>query len=73
MIFKCWRSILPASYPKLDEEEGVLGPTLIELLEATLLLRELVIDLADVHSLQQRVTVRGIRLPDVHEEVFAIL
>lgn len=65
--------ILPASYPKFDEEEGVLGPTLIELFEATFLLRELVIDLADVHGLQQRITVRGVRLADVHKEVFAVL
>lgn len=64
---------LPAAYPKLDEKEGVLGPTLIELLEATFLLRKLVVDLADVHGLQQRVAVRGVRLADVHEEVFAVL
>lgn len=64
---------LPAAYPKFDEEEGVLGPTLIELLEAAFLLRKLVVDLADVYGLQQRVAVRGVRLADVHEEVFAVL
>lgn len=63
----------PAAYPKLDEKEGVLGPTLIELLEAAFLLGKLVVDLADVHGLQQRVAVRGVRLADVHEEVFAVL
>lgn len=64
---------LLAAYPKLDEKEGVLWATLIELLEATFLLRKLVVDLADVHGLQQRVAVRGVRLADVHEEVFAVL
>lgn len=64
---------LQDSYPELDQEKGVLGPPLIELLQATFLLRELVIDLADVHCLQQRVAVRGVRLSNVHKEVLAIL
>jgi len=38
--------------PELDEEEGVPGPLLVELLQPARLLRELVLDLPHVHRLQ---------------------
>ena len=44
-----------AAHPELDEEEGIGGPFLIELLQATLLLRELVIYLTHIHCLPGRV------------------
>ena len=44
-----------AAHPELDEEEGVGGPLLIELLQATLLLGELVVYLTHIHCLQGRV------------------
>lgn len=63
----------PLPHPELDQEESVLRAFLIELLEASLLLRELVIDLPDVHRLQQGVTVGRVGLTDVDKQVFAIL
>ena len=60
------------TYPELDQEEGVLWPLLVELLQAALLLRELVVDLPDVHRLQHRVAVARVRLADVHEKVFML-
>ena len=44
-----------AAHPELDKEEGVGGPLLIELLQATLLLGELVVYLTHIHCLQGRV------------------
>lgn len=61
------------THPEFDEEESVLGAFLIKLLEAALLLWELVVDLPDVHSLQQRVTVGRVGLSNVDEQVFAVL
>ena len=52
-------------YPELDQNEGVLWALLIELLQPTLLLRELVVDLSDVHCLQEGVAVGRVHLTDV--------
>lgn len=46
---------------------------LIKLFEPALFLRELIIDLPNVHSLQERVTIRGVGLPNVDKQVFAVL
>ena len=40
--------------PELDEEEGLLGSLLVQLLQPLLLLGELVLDLPHVHRLQQQ-------------------
>lgn len=47
------------SYPELYKEEGIGWPLFKELLQAPFLLRELVIDLPDVHRLEVGVTVAG--------------
>ncbi len=64
---------MTCTHPKFDEEEGVLRALLVQLLESSRLLGELVVDLSDVHRLQQRVAVRGVGLADVHKQVFAVL
>lgn len=58
--------------PELDEEEGRLGTLVVELLEATLLLREFVVYLPDVDSLEKGIGV-GRRAAYVHEQVPVIL
>lgn len=67
-----WQIII-TTYPELYKEESILGPFLIKLFEPTLLLRELVVDLPNVHSLKERIAVGGIGLSDVDEQVFAVL
>lgn len=62
-----------SAHPELDEEEGIRGPLLVELLQATLLLGEFVVDLTHIHRLQGRVREGGVRLADVHKQVFAVL
>lgn len=64
---------MTSTHPEFDEEERVLGAFLIKLFEAALLLWELVVNLPDVHSLQQGVTVRGVGLSNVDKQVFAVL
>lgn len=49
----------PFSYPEFDKEEGVSWPPFKELLQAPFLLRELVIDLPDIHCLEVGVIVAG--------------
>lgn len=51
-----WRS-LSRAYPELHEKKGIGRSPFKELLESTLFLWELVIDLADVHGFQVGVTV----------------
>lgn len=63
----------PSAYPELHQEEGVRGPPFKQLLEATLLLWEFVIDLADVHGFEVGVIVAWARLADVHKQVLAVL
>lgn len=61
------------THPEFNQEESVLRAFLIELFESTLLLRELVVDLPDVHSLKEWVTVGGVGLPNVDKQMFAVL
>jgi len=61
------------THPELDQVESVLGALAEQLFEAALLLRELVIDLPDVHTLQQRVAVARAALADVHKQVLVVL
>ena len=56
--------------PEFDQEEGVLRPLLVQLLQAAGLLRELVVDLLHVHRFEERV--RWL-LCYVHEQVLVIL
>ncbi len=60
-------------YPELDEKEGVVRPFIKQLLQASFLLRELVVDLPDVHRLQIGVAVARVGLADVHEQVLVEL
>lgn len=62
-----------STHPEFYEEEGVLRAFPKQFLQATLLLRKLVVDLTNVHRFKQRVTVRMVGMPDVHEEVFVVL
>lgn len=61
------------THPELDQEEGVGGPTVIELSKAPLFLRELVIDLPDIHALKRRCSRAGAVLADVYKEVPLVL
>lgn len=61
------------AYPEFNKEECVLRAFLIKLFETALLLRKLVIDLPDVHSLEERVAVRGVGLSNVDKQMFAVL
>ena len=55
------------TYPELHKEKGIGRSAFKELLEATLLLGELVVDLVDVHGFEVGVTVAGARLANVHK------
>lgn len=61
------------AYPELHEEKGVGRSPFKELLETTLPLGELVVNLADVHGFEVGVAVAGARLADVHEQVLIVL
>lgn len=61
------------SYPELDQEESIVWPFVKKLLQASLLLRELVVDLPNVHRLQTGVAVAGVGLADVYEQVLVKL
>lgn len=50
-----------------------MWPFVKKLLQASLLLRELVVDLPDVHRLQTGVAVAGVGLADVYEQVLVKL
>lgn len=61
------------THPELNQEESVLRAFLIQVLESSFLLGKLVVDLSDVHGLQQRVAVGGVSLANVDEQMFAVL
>lgn len=61
------------AHPELDQVESVLWALAEQLLEASLLLGELVVDLPDVHTLQQGVAVTRATLADVHKQVLVVL
>lgn len=62
-----------SAHPELDQVEGVLRPLVEQLLQAPLLLGELVVDLPDVDALQQGVAVARAALADVHKQVLVVL
>lgn len=62
-----------STHPEFYEEEGVLRALSKQLLQATFLFRKFVIYLTNVHGFKQRVTVRMVGVPNVHEEVFVVL
>lgn len=62
-----------STHPEFYEEEGVLRALSKQLLQATFLFRKFVIYLTNVHRFEQRVTVRMVGVPNVHEEVFVVL
>ena len=66
----CWTV---ETHPELHQEESVLRSFAKQLFQSPLLLRELVINLTDVHGLKKGVAVRVIRLTDVHKEVLIVL
>lgn len=61
------------THPEFYEEESILRPLPKELLQAALLFREFVINLTNVHRLEQGVAVRMVGVSNVHEEVFIVL
>lgn len=61
------------AHPELNQVESVLRTLAEQLLEPALLLGELVVDLPDVHTLQQGVTVTWAALADVHKQVLVVL
>lgn len=65
--------ITRVTYPEFNQEESVLRALLVQLLESSFLLWKLVVDLSDVHGLQQRVAVGGVSLANVDKQVFAVL
>lgn len=60
-------------YPELDEKESVVWPFVKQILQASLLLWELVVDLPDVHRLQIGVAVAWVGLADVYKQVLVEL
>ena len=61
------------THPEFNQEECVLRAFLIKLFEPALLLRELVVDLPDVYSLEEWVAVGGVGLSNVDKQMFAVL
>jgi len=53
------------THPEFYKEKSVLRAFFIKLFKPAFLLRELVVDLPDVHSLEERIAVGGIALSDV--------
>lgn len=62
-----------STHPEFDKEEGVLRALSKQFFQATFLFRKFVIYLTNVHGFEQRVAVRMVGMPDVHEEVFVVL
>lgn len=61
------------THPELDQEEGMRGTAIIQLPQAALFLREFVIDLPDVHTLEGGRSRAGAVLADVYEQVPLVL
>lgn len=66
-------SELQCTYPELYEEEGILRAFTKELLQSSFLLWKFVINLTNVHRLQQGITVGVICLTDVYKKVLVVL
>lgn len=61
------------THPKLYKEKGILGAFAKELLQAPLLFGEFIINLTNIHRLQQGIVVGVICLSDVHKEMLVVL
>ena len=61
------------THPEFDQEEGMGGPTIIQLPQTTLFLREFVVDLPDVHTLEGGRSRAGTVLADVYKQVPLVL
>lgn len=59
--------INPGSYPKLNKEEGILGAFSVQFLQSSFLFWKFIVNLTNVHGLQQGVAVGMIRLPDMYK------
>lgn len=59
--------------PEFDQEESICWSFVVELLQPTLLLREFVVDLLDIHCLKVGVCEGGVCLPNVHKQVLVVL
>lgn len=55
------------THPEFNEEERILGTFSIQLLQPSFLFWEFVVNLTDVHRLQQGITVRMICLSDMYK------
>lgn len=55
--------------PELDKKEGIVWPFFVQLLKASFLLRELVVNLPHIYGLQYRVIETG---PNVYKKVFIL-
>lgn len=58
--------------PELDEEECIVWPFFVELLQASFFLRKFVIDLPHIYGFQHWVIVTGIRRANVYKKVFIL-
>lgn len=58
--------------PELDEEECIVWPFFVQLLQASFFLRELVVDLPHIYGFQHWVVVTGVRGADVYKKVFIL-
>lgn len=61
------------THPEFNKEKRILWAFLVKLFQAAFLLRELVVDLPDVHSFEKGVTIGGVGLSNVNKQVFAVL
>lgn len=61
------------TYPELNEEEGILWTFSIQFLQSSFLLRKFIINLTNVHRLQQGVTVGMICLSNMYKQVLVVL
>lgn len=66
------RTLCVCTDPELDEEECIVRPFFVEFFQASLLFRELVVDLPHVYGFQHWVVVTGIRRADVYKKVFIL-
>lgn len=61
------------THPELDQEESMGGAAIIQLPQTALLLREFVIDLPDIHTLERGCSRAGAVLADVYKQVPLVL
>lgn len=68
-----YQLLLLCTYPELDEEECVVWPFFIQFLQASFLLRELVVNLPHIYRLQHGVIVARVWWANVYKKVFILL